>query len=142
MNMMDMVMALIAVVFFTTISMVYNRSLHMQTDNLNDATLIVQSTQICHSVLDEIDAKLFSHQLTFSTVISNYNFTQTRTYPHLGAVYQVQVVAVDCDTLGVTLASPPSDNPNKKVTVTVRGPAALRSPVTLQRLYTKTNLHI
>ena len=60
MNMMDMVMAMIAVVFFTTIATVYNRSMLIQQDNLNDATLVVQTTQICHSALDEIDALLFA----------------------------------------------------------------------------------
>lgn len=139
---MDMVLALFAVVFFTTIALVYNQSLHRQTDNLNDATLIVQSTQICHAILDEIDAKLFSKQLSFNNIITNYNFTQTRTYTHLAATYQVNVTSVDCDSLGGDLAEPVVNNLYKRVRVRVQGPQGLRQPVTIQRLYTKTNLNL
>lgn len=142
MNMMDMVMAMIAVVFFTTIATVYNRSMLIQQDNLNDATLVVQTTQICHSALDEIDALLFAKQLAFSDITTNYNFSETRNYDFLGTSFTVTVQAADCDSLGNILTSPPVNNAFKTVTVTVGGNAALRHSVSLTRMYTKTSMYI
>jgi uncharacterized membrane protein affecting hemolysin expression len=65
MSMWEMVLALFAVVLFTSISLSYNQALWTQTDYLNNATLVVQANYICHSVLDEIDAKLFSKSYSF-----------------------------------------------------------------------------
>ena len=142
MNMMDMLLALIAVVFFTTIALIYNQAMWHQADNLYDAALVVQSSQICHMVLDEVDAKLFSKQLAFANIITNYNTTVNRSYPHLGETFTITTVAVDCDSLGNNLTTPVTNNIYKRVQVTVSGPAALRRPVSLRRIYTKTNLNI
>jgi len=58
MSMFEMVLALFAIVLFTTLSLTYNQAIWAQTDYLNNATLVVQASQICHSILDEADAKL------------------------------------------------------------------------------------
>lgn len=142
MNMMDMILALFAVVFFTTIALVYNQAMWHQADNLYDAALVVQSSQICHTILDEVDAKLFSKQLAFGNIITNYNFTANRSFPHLGETFTITTVAAECDSLGNNLASPVTNNIYKRVEVTVSGPSALRHPVSLRRVYTKTNLNI
>ena len=142
MNMMDSVLALLAVMFFTTVSMVYNRAMWTQYDNLNNATLVVQASQLCHSTLDEVDAKLFSKKVSFNNVNINYNFTRTVAYAHLNTTFTVVAVATDCDSLGVMLAVPPENNQFKSVRVTVSGPAALRHSVSLRRLYTKTSMYL
>ncbi|HNX38631.1 MAG TPA: hypothetical protein PL124_12390 [Candidatus Cloacimonadota bacterium] len=142
MNMLDMVMALMAVVFFTTISLMYNQAMWTQADNLNDATLVVQASQIGHMVLDEVDAKLFSKQLAFANISSSYNFTRNTFYPHLKVTFNIKSVAADCDSLGNNLPQPVTNNIYKRVTVTISGPQGLRHPVTMRRLYTKTNLNI
>ncbi|MCK9309066.1 MAG: hypothetical protein M0P99_02200 [Candidatus Cloacimonetes bacterium] len=138
MNLMEMILALLAVVLFTTLSLSYNQSIWRQTDYLNNATLTVQASQLCHSVLDEADAKLFSKQLDISNLVTTYNFTRTKTYSHLAQTFTIKAVAVDCDSLGGNLSSP---NPNsffKRIVVTVSGPSSLTRPVTMMRLYTKT----
>ena len=142
MNMMDMLMALIAVVFFTTIALIYNQAMWRKADNLSDAALIVQASQLCHMTLDEIDAKLFSKQLAFANVNTQYSFTRTHNAPHLGTSFTVQSVVADCDSIGNNLTAPVVNNIYKRVIVTVSGPAGLRHPVSLMRLYTKTNLNI
>jgi len=142
MNMMDMVLAMLAVMFFTTISLLYNRTMWTQLDNLNDATLLVQATQIAHSVLDEVDAKLFAKQLAFANITTSYNFTRTTAMPHLGVTFNITANAADCDSLGNNLTTPITNNIYKRVRVTISGPRGLRYPVTLRRLYTKTNLNI
>lgn len=141
MNLMDMVMALIAVVFFTTISLVYNRSVWNQYDNLNNATLVVQGTQICHSILDEADAKLFARMIPFNAITTDFSFTRTVVCSHINRTFAVSAVAVDCDSLGNVLNNPPANNQFKSITVTVTGPRDLRRPIILRRLYTKTSMY-
>lgn len=142
MNMMDMVLAMLAVVFFTTIAAVYNRSLLTQQENLNNATLVVQATQICHSSLDEVDALLFAKQVSFADVTTRFTYSETRNYEFLGTAFTVTSRAVECDSLGNTLTSPPANNAFKAVTVTVSGPASLRRPVSLRRIFTKTSMYL
>lgn len=139
--MMDMFLALVAVVFFTTVALIYSQAMWRQADNLNDATILVQSTQICHALLDEIDAKLFSKQLSFSNVISNYNYSTTTHFSHMQQDFDISVVASDCDSLGNDLSAPVANNIYKRVRVTVNT-SGLSHPVSLRRLYTKTNLNI
>lgn len=140
MNMMEMVLALLAVVLFTTLALSYNQAIWRQTDYLNNATLVVQASQLCHSVLDEADARLFSNQLDISNLVSTYNFTRTQTFPHLPETFTIVSVAVDCDSLGRNLGSPNPNSLFKRVVVTVSGPVSLRHPYSMMRLYTKTNM--
>jgi hypothetical protein len=140
MNMMEMVLALLAIVLFTTLSLSYNHAIWRQTNYLNNATLVVQASQLCHSILDEADAKLFSDQLDISNLVSTYNFTRTQTFPHLPETFTIESVAADCDSLGGNLSSPNPNSLFKRIVVTVSGPVALRHPYSMMRLYTKTNM--
>ncbi|MCD8479164.1 MAG: hypothetical protein LRZ88_02355 [Candidatus Cloacimonetes bacterium] len=142
MNLMEMVLALIAVVLFTSIALNYNRHVMDQNDLLINATQYVQATQLCHTVLDEIDSKLFARMLAFNNIISTYH-NQTRTidlnFP--GDTYQISIEAVSCDSVGVELTVLPVNNIYRRVRVTATTPG-LKVPVTLQRLYTKTHLNL
>ncbi|MCB5259984.1 MAG: hypothetical protein PHN71_00055 [Candidatus Cloacimonetes bacterium] len=142
MNLFDMVLALFAVMLFTSIALNYNRHIQDQNDLLINATQYVQATQLCHTVLDEIDAKLFARMMAFNHIISNYNNTQrTIDLNFPGDTYQLTVEAVSCDSLGVPLTVIPVDNIFRRVRVTATTPG-LKFPVTLQRVYTKTHLNL
>ncbi|MEN6444672.1 MAG: hypothetical protein ABFC98_01345 [Candidatus Cloacimonas sp.] len=141
MSMWEMVLALLAVVLFTSISLSYNQALWAQTDYLNNATLVVQANHICHSVLDEIDAKLFSKAYSFLNIVSMFqDSTNVVYYPHLKQSFTIKISAINSDSLGHSLPSPNPNSLFKTVTVTVSGPAALKHNVSLKRLYTKTNM--
>jgi len=141
MSMWEMVLALFAVVLFTSISLSYNQALWTQTDYLNNATLVVQANHICHSVLDEIDAKLFSKSYSFLNIVSMFrDSTNVVYYPHLKQSFNIKLTAIDSDSLGFSLPSPNPNSLFKTVTVTVSGPSALRHNISLKRLYTKTNM--
>lgn len=138
MNLLEMVLALLAVILFTTLSLTYNQATWRQTDFVNSATIVVQASQICHSVLDEADAKLFSHQLDIANLVSSYNFTRTQSFTFLPEKFTIVAVAADCDSLGRDLNNPNPNSLFKRVVVTVSGPVALKHPVSLMRVYTKT----
>ncbi|MDD2331414.1 MAG: hypothetical protein PHI68_02045 [Candidatus Cloacimonetes bacterium] len=142
MNLFEMVLAMFAVVFFTSISMVYNRASWNQTQRLYDASSFVQASQLCHSVLDEVDAKLFSKQLAFNNIKTTFNTTRTLNLTHVGETYTLDIEAVDCDSLGVPLTSPVVNNIYVSVSVTANTTAGLKHPVTLKRVYTKTHLNL
>jgi hypothetical protein len=141
MNMMEMVLALFAVVFFTSIAANYNRQLLDQNEYVINATLHVQATQLCHSVLDEVDAKLFSKSISYDGIIAAYD-GETRNidlnFP--GDSYDISIEAVYCDSLGTELAEDDSLAINRLVRVEASTPG-LRVPVTLQRLYTKIHYY-
>jgi len=138
MNMFEMVLALFAIVLFTTLSLTYNQAIWAQTDYLNNATLVVQASQICHSILDEADAKLFSKQLELVDLLTEYNFTRTQTYPHLPITFNVEAVTINCDELGEPLAVDDPLSLYKKVTITVSGHSYLQRPYIMHRIYTET----
>ena len=138
MNLMEMILALLAVVLFTALSLSYNRAIWRQTDYLNNATLVVQASQLCHTILDEADAKLFSNQLSITNLVSSYTFTRTQTFPHLPETFIITAVAADCDSVGNNLQVPNPNSLFKRVVVTVSGPRALKQPYVMTRLYTKT----
>jgi len=142
MNLFESVLAMFAVLFFTTISMVYNRGAWDQTRRLHDANAFVQASQLCHSVLDEVDAKLFSKQLSFAGVKTTFNTTHTLNLAHVGDIYTLTVTAVDCDSLGVPLSTPVTNNIYTVVSVTANTSSGLKHPVTLRRIYTKTHLNL
>lgn len=142
MSMMEMVIALFAVVLFTSVALNYNRHVQDQNELLINATQYVQATQLCHTVLDEIDAKLFAKMMSFNSIISTYN-NQTRTidlnFP--GDTYQLTIEAVSSDSLGVPLSVIPINNIYRRVRVTATT-FGLKVPVTMQRVYTKTHLNL
>ncbi len=138
--MMEMVLALFAVVLFTSLSLCYNQAMWRQTDYINNATLVVQASQICHAILDEADAKLFSNQIAIENLVSTYTFTRVQSFPHLSEAFTVVSVAANCDSLGRDLSVANSNSLFKRVEVTVSGPGGLKYPYTMRRLFTKTNM--
>lgn len=141
MNLMEMISVLLAVVFFTSIALIYNRSAWSQRERLYDANSFVQATLLAHSVLDEIDARLFSKQLSFSGIKTNYNTTRTLSLAHVHETYTLYVTAVDADSTGVPLATPITGNIFTRVSVRVIPAAGLKHEVRMSRLYTKTHLN-
>lgn len=142
MNMFEMVLALFAVVFFTATAAMYNRQILDQNDQLINATQYVQATQLCHTVLDEVDAKLFAKMIAFFSVKTTYaNVNRTVDLAFPGDVYQINIRAVDCDSLGIPLTTAVANNIWVRVQVRATTPG-LRFPVTLQRVYTKTHLNL
>ncbi len=153
MNFMEMVMALFAIVFFTTISMVYNRSMWGQAENLDNVAKIIQATQVAHNKLDEIDAKLLSQQFAFAqiqpdndppTVAQACVGTQTVNLAYAGYVFNSTYDFDYCDSLGVALADQ-SYNPTTKwikMTVTIASTPGMSHQVAVSRIYTKTNLYL
>lgn len=142
MNFMEMVLALFAVVYFTTVAANYNRKVIEQNDILINASQYVQASQLCHIVLDEIDAKLFAKMIAFYSVKTTYaNVNRTVDLAFPGDVYQINIKAVDCDSLGVPLTTAVTNNIWVRVTVTATTPG-LKVPAKLQRLYTKTHLNL
>lgn len=137
-----MVLALFAVVFFATIAMSFNQKILSQNDLLINATQYVQATQLVHTVLDEVDSKLFSKQLAFFSIKSTYhNRSRTIDLAFPGDIYQLYITAVDCDSLGTPLTTTVTNNIYVRVQVRATT-AGLKVPVTMQRLYTKTHLNL
>ncbi|MFA7542958.1 MAG: hypothetical protein WCY84_01175 [Candidatus Cloacimonadaceae bacterium] len=136
MNMMEMVLALLATVLFTTLSLTYNQAVWAQTDYLNNATMVVQASQICHSILDEADAKLFSQQYTLNDLVTKYNYTKTTNYSHLAASFTVKAETQKCDGWGEILADQSGLSMYRKMTITVTGHSYLQRPYTMTRLFT------
>jgi len=141
MNMMEMVLALFAVVFFSTVALQYNRAVWDQSEILINTNQYVQSSHLSHSVLDEVDARLFSKQLAFDNIKNQYNTTRNLDLAHTGGRYVLQISAADCDSLGVPLSTPVTNNIYTVVTVRT-STAGLRQPVVMRRVYTKTHLNL
>jgi hypothetical protein len=142
MNLMEMLLALLSVVFFATVASNYNRKMLDQNDYMINATQYVQASQLCHTVLDEIDAKLFAKMISFNSVKTTYaNLNRTIDLNFPGDVYNLNIRAVDTDSLGIPLASPPANNLWVRVTVTATT-HGLKVPAKLQRVYTKTYLNL
>jgi len=141
MNMMEMVLALFAVVFFSTVALMYNQAVWDQSETLMHANMYVQSSHLTHSILDEVDARLFSKQLAFTNIKAQYNTTRNLNLTHTGGTYSIQISAVDCDSLGVPLATAIPNNIYTLVTVRTNT-AGLKIPVTMRRVYTKTHLNL
>lgn len=141
MNLMDMVLALFAVVFFSTVALMFNRSMWDQSEKLINANQYVQASHLSHSVLDEVDARLFSKQLAFGSIKANYNTTRNLTLTHAGGTYIMNIAAVDCDSLGTPITGALANHIYVRVSVTTRT-AGLKVPVVMRRVYTKTHLNL
>jgi hypothetical protein len=98
----------------------------------------VQSNHLCHEVLDEVDAKLFSKQLDFDNIVSTYDKkTRSSTIASQGETYNLAITAAVCDSTGIALAIGELSL-FRRVDVSVSGPPALKHPVSMYRLYTRT----
>lgn len=150
MSMMEMVLALLATVLFTSLSLTYNQAIWAQTDYLNNATTVVQASQICHSILDEVDAKLFSGQVKFDQLKTKFHYSDVITYSHIPTTFNVMRTIENCDKMGNTtekvydddlgyeVEKPIATSLYVKMTVTVSGPSYLRHPYVLTRILTET----
>jgi len=141
MNLMEMIAALFAVVFFTSIASVYNNNAFRQKQNLYHANAFLQASVLAHEVLDEVDAKLFSKSLSFDDIETEYNLNRTRVLSYVGETFQLAITATAVDSVGVPLSTPNPGNNFTKVSVTVAENAALKHSVTMSRIYTKTHLY-
>jgi len=142
MNLLETVSALLAVIFFTSIALIYNNSAFRQKQHLWHANAYVQATITAHEVLDEIDARLFSQDLAFNEIKTQYNTTRTVNLQHNGETFILTVSAVDADSTGVPLATPLAGNIFTRVSVVVAPNPGLRHAVTMSRVYTKTHLNL
>jgi len=142
MSILETVSVLLAVIFFTTIALIYNNSSFRQKQHLYNANAFVQATITAHEVLDEVDAKLFSHDLAFDDIETHYNTTRTVNLAHNGSSFILNITAVDADSTGVPLATPLAGNIFTRVSVEVEATSGLRHSVNLSRVYTKTHLNL
>lgn len=141
MNMMEMVLALFAVILFSSVALSYNQAIWRQTDYLFNAQLVVQCNHLCHAVLDEVDAKLFSKQFGFDDIMDTSKLKPTRTVyvASQSATYNLAINATVCDSFGLALPTG-SISLFRRVDVSVSGPSALKHPVSMYRLYTRTHM--
>ncbi len=142
MNMLEMVLALFAVLFFTTVALMYNRAAWDSLQYVDNSNKVIQATHLGHRYLDEVDAKLFSKQLRFNHITTNFNFTQTVNLVHPSHVYTVYVTAFQCDSLGVAVSSPVANPLYSRVNVRLTSRHGSMVPVQVFRVYTKTNYNI
>lgn len=138
MNMMEMVLALLATVLFTTLSLTYNQAVWAQTDYLNNATMVVQASQICHSILDEADAKLFSKQYEIEDLSTYFNYTKTMNFPDIPVSFTVKTETKKCDEWGEILEDQSEVSMYREIKVTVSGHAYLKQPYTMSRFFTES----
>jgi hypothetical protein len=155
MNFMEMVLAMFAIVFFTSVSLVYNRSMWNQAENLDNVAKVIQATQLAHSKLDEIDAQLLSQQVSFAerqlndtppTVEQHFTGTHPANLTYAGYLFLYTYNHEYCDSLGGTTGisqtySDTLDYKFIKMNVTVASTPGMSHPVTLSRVYTKTNFY-
>lgn len=141
MHLMEMVLVMFAVVFFTSIALIYNRGAWSQKENLYNANSFVQATILAHSVLDEVDAKLLSKQINFDGIITSYNTERVVNLAHVGETYRLTIRAVQADSTGVILGTANPGNIYTRVSIQVSASAGLKRPVNLSRVYLKTHLN-
>ncbi|MBM4403049.1 MAG: hypothetical protein FJ042_01450 [Candidatus Cloacimonetes bacterium] len=142
MNLLEMVLALFAVLFFTTVALVYNRVAWDSMEYIDDSNKVIQATHLGHRYLDEVDAKLFSKQLAFNNITTNFNFTQTVNLVHPSYVYTVQATAFQCDSMGVALSTPVTKPLYSRVNIRMTTPYGMKVPVQVFRIYSRTNYNI
>jgi len=158
MNFMEMIMALFAIVFFTTVSLIYNRSMWTQAESLDNVSKIIQATHLAHSRLDEIDAQLLSQQVAFAerqesntppTVEQAFTGAHNVDLPYAGYNFNITYAFEYCDSLGSSSGISQTYDSYLapfykfiKMTVTVASTPGMSHPVAVYRVYTKTNFYL
>jgi Cu/Ag efflux protein CusF len=137
MNYLEMFILVMAVILFTATAMVHHQSMATAADLVTNASHTVQSIQLAHEILDEIDCRLFTPKtsgLKFGDIVSQYDDTQ-RQYDlaYYGETFQLEINVEPCDDFG---NSTTANKPNLLVTVVVHGPEGQKHPATLSRIYT------
>lgn len=155
MTLLEMIMALFAIVFFTTVSLMYNGAMWHQAESLDNIGKVIQATQLAHSKLDEVDARLLSQQVAFArrqpfnsppTVAQYFTGTQTVNLPYAGYTFRISYLHQYCDSLGTPWANQAYydtlDYKYIKMTVNVASTPGMSHPVALDRIYVKTNMYL
>ncbi|HNZ07389.1 MAG TPA: hypothetical protein PK802_03675 [Candidatus Cloacimonadota bacterium] len=140
MNFFEMFIAVLAIMLFATIAIVHLRTVEGAADLVTNASHSVQAMQIAQEVLDEIDARMMVPKeavgLKFNQIDGQYNNLERRyNLEHYGTEFHLIIRVYPCNQYGDTAASS-STLVNKLVVATVQGPAGLKHPVTLSRVYT------
>lgn len=139
MNLLEMVAVLFAVIFFTSVALIYNNSAYRQREYLFDANAFVQASVLAHEKLDEIDAKLLGNVISFSNISSTFDgasFNRNLTY--VGENYRLQTSVDVVDANGVTQADD-ADTGYVRVSVLVLPDAGLKHSLTMSRIYASTD---
>lgn len=155
MNFMEMVLALFAIVFFTTVSLIYNRSMWNQAESLDNISKVIQATQLAHSKLDEVDARLLSQQVAFAqrqpsnnppTVQQYFIGSQLVDLAYAGYKFNITYLHQYCDSLGTPWVNQAydenTDYKHLKMTVNVASTPGMSHPVAISRIYVKTNMYL
>lgn len=172
MNFMEMLLALLAIVLFTTLALVYNRNMWNQAENLDNVAQIIQATQLAHSKLDQIDALLFAKKIRFAQNQTNNQgdiippYTIRRQFIGLDTAPAVSVKAAEtlaysgytfvptysftyCNEFGeidsLHIDQTPANNQNAlyiKMMVTIASTPGMSHPVAVSRIYTRNTFFL
>jgi hypothetical protein len=136
MGLREMILVLFAVVLFTKLAMVTNKSIIAEVDQLQRSTYILQSTNLAQRYMDEVDAKLYSKVITIDQISTNYGGTRTVQPIANDMTYTVAIAVANVDSLGVTTGAATN---YRRLTVSVTTSPATIQSVTMTRLYRKVD---
>ncbi|HNX00012.1 MAG TPA: hypothetical protein PLE74_13365 [Candidatus Cloacimonadota bacterium] len=132
----EMILVLLAVVLFTKLAMVTNKSILAEVDQLTKSTYILQATNLAQRYMDEVDAKLYSKSMTIDQISTNYGGSRTVQPIANDMIYSVAIAVANVDSLGTSTASTTN---YRKMTVTVMTTPSSIQSVTMTRLYRKVD---
>ena len=139
MNLLEMVAVLFAVIFFTSVALIYNNSAFRQREYLFDANAFVQAAVLAHEKLDEIDAKLLGNVISFENITSTFDGSSfNRNLQYVGQTYRLQTSVDVVDEDGVTQADD-ADTGYLRVSVLVLPDAGMKNSLTMSRIYADTD---
>jgi hypothetical protein len=136
MGLREMILVLLAVVLFTKLAMVTNKSIIAEVDQLQHSTYILQATNLAQRYMDEVDAKLYSKTITLDQISTNYAGTRTIQPIANDMTYNVGIAVANVDSLGITTGAVTN---YRKLTVSVTTTPSTIQTVTMTRLYRKVD---
>jgi hypothetical protein len=136
MGLREMILVLLAVVLFTKLAMVTNKSIIAEVDQLQHSTYILQATNLAQRYMDEVDAKLYSKVITLDQISSNYAGTRTVQPIANDMTYNVTIAVATVDSLGTSTASTTN---YRKLTIAVTTTPSTIQSVVMTRLYRKVD---
>ena len=139
MNLLEMVAVLFAVIFFTSVALIYNNRAFRHREYLFDANAFVQASVLAHEKLDEIDAKLLGNVISFENITSTFDGSSfNRNLQYVGQTYRLQTSVDVVDEDGVTQADD-ADTGYLRVSVLVLPDAGMKNSLTMSRIYADTD---
>lgn len=132
----EMLLVLLAVVLFTKLAMVTNKSIIAEVDQLQRSTYILQATNLAQRYMDEVDARLYSKTMTIDQINSNYAGNRTVQPIANDMTYTVAIAVATVDSLGATSASATN---YRRLTVAVTTTPSTIQTVVMTRLYRKVD---